>query len=163
MSQQEQERLTEKDFALFLGAKMRCQQKGHQYKDFIIDFKNIEYFVNSPFAKSYEVKPILRPLSDIKEQELIDIAKVIYGNPDSVKWRVEFNKYRNCHLVYRKHYNKRFTYCCETGEIECYDMDGVDECKDIYMNQHHVTKYLISKHLDVFGWIEKGLALDSTK
>lgn len=110
-----------------------------------------------------EVKPIKRHLSDMTEEEAIEIAAIIYGKPDSIKWRVERNKITNAFLVYRKHYSKRFVICLETGEIECYDMHAVDEQKDIYNNQHYVTKYLIEKGFDIFGWIGEGKAIDKTK
>jgi hypothetical protein len=129
----------------------------------LLTFSSLQYYCSEVYSKYYDIKPIVRPLSDIKEEELIEIAKIIYGQPDSVKWKVEFNKYRNCHLIYRRHYSKRFTFCCESGEIECYEMDAVDECKDVYMNQHFVTRYLISKQFDLYGWIKKGLAIDKTK
>jgi hypothetical protein len=170
------EKLTVQDLAMFIGCKVKY--RGNIYDLITISMSNGwesnqqyveigtlgEETSDDDISVDYdEVIPIIRPLSDITESELIDIAKIIYGQPDSVKWKVEFNKYRNCHLVYRKHYSKRFTFCCETGEIECYEMDMVDECKDIYNNQHYVTKYLISKQFDLFNWIQKGLAIDRNK
>lgn len=153
------EKLTVKDLAMFIGCKCWFgKREGFAGIGDIISPKVLGYV-----EQGFNCKPILRPLSDMTEEEAIEIAKIIYGQPDSVKWKVESNKYKKALLVYRRHYQKRFVICLESGEIECYDMDGVDESKDIYMNQHFVTKYLILKQFDVFGWIEKGLAIEKTK
>lgn len=157
------EKLTIQDLALFIGANAEHEILGVMPISTKWLFDIEDSMGEDVDFEMKLIKPILSPLSDLKEQQAIEIATIIYGQPDSVKWRVEANKYKKCFLIYRKHYSKRFTICLESGEIECYEMDGVDEPKDIYMNQHFVTKYLISKHFDIFGWIEKGLAISKTK
>lgn len=88
----------------------------------------------------YEVKPILRQLSDMTldeaafcakemfcdeaeapDERLTDMAKIAirdnFGGPHLASWRIGFL----------------------------------------------ITRYLMSKHFDLFGWIESGLAIDKTK
>lgn len=74
-----------------------------------------------------EAKPLLRPLSDITEEEL-----------------------RQCSIVY-----------CE-GHNNC-DTEDVCEWIAEWAGGAAITKYLLSKHFDLFGLIESGLAIDKTK
>lgn len=68
-----------------------------------------------------EVKPILRPLSDMTEEE-----KIEYG---------------------------------ETFK-EVKPFFGGDS---VYFESHETVRWLLSKHFDLFGLIEAGLAIDGTK
>ena len=126
------------------------------------------------------LRPILKPIAALDDLDCIKIAEIIYGRPDSVKWRVEKRFSSNAKLsffnVYRRHYSKSFTIDVPTGEIECYekeiattaipeplnDNEKVTE-KDIYNRQHEVTRFFLSHGYDIFGLIEDGIAIDKTK
>lgn len=104
-------------------------------------------------------KLLLRPVLDMQDSEAVDIAKIIYGQPDSVKWHTKRSK--DMITVFRKHYSNEFTICLESGEIECYDEEDKDKyVSSIYLNQHFVTKYLLSKGFDLFNLIGNELALN---
>lgn len=109
------------------------------------------------------IKPILRPLSDMTEEEAIEIGEIVIGTYDSVKFRVErkeSNTGRFQYLkVHKEHrgYGKSLT-IDENGEIDVYDNHD-DGSHSIYMKQHFVTKYLLSKGFDIFNLHEEKLCL----
>jgi hypothetical protein len=111
----------------------------------IVDFQ--EWYVE-------ECKPILRKLSSMTEVEARDIAVIMFGQPDSVKWRLE-NK-TNYLNVYRKHYHISFTIDLASGDVDIYDEGGIQTT----INHHFITKYLLSKGFDLFGLIDAGLAIE---
>lgn len=107
------------------------------------------------------IKPILRPLSDMTEEEAIDIAIIMYGQPDSVKWRMEDKG--NYFNVYRKHYAESFTIDKASGDIDRYSKGDGGMDLDVTLQHHFITAYMLSKGFDLFGLIEAGLAIDKTK
>jgi hypothetical protein len=107
--------------------------------------------------KFSEVKLLLRPLSYMTEEEAAFIGELVYGKPDSVKWRVEHKgNYLN---IYRKHYFKSITIDYASGDIDFYD-DGE---LDTSLQQTEIFRYLLSMDFDLFGLIPAGLAIDKTK
>src|SRR5690606_24799191 len=103
----------------------------------------------------------LRPLSDMTEEEAVDIAIIMYGKPDSVKWRMEDKG--DFFRVYRKHYSESFTIDKASGDIDRYSKcDGKSELETT-LQHHFITKYLLSRGFDLFGLIDSGLAIDKTK
>jgi hypothetical protein len=108
----EQEKISVQDLALYLGCKAFHQVLGE--KTISIAWLNdiIHYCGEDVDFELELIKPILRPLSDITEEEI-----------------------------------KQMEYFAPDGSLG-YSAQGY--------------KFLISKHFDVFGWIEKGLAIDST-
>lgn len=109
----------------------------------------------------HETTLILRPVSDLTEEEAVEIAKIMYGQPDSVKWRMKDKTHY--FKVYRKHYSKYFTIDKPSGEIDRYERDGDLDNLDTTMNHHLVTAYMVSCGFDLFGLIDAGLAIDKTK
>lgn len=105
--------------------------------------------------KYQDSKLILRPLSDMTKEEAEAIAIIMFGHPDSVKWRLE-NKgaYLN---VYRKHYHRSFTIDLASGDIDIYD-DGELQTT---LQHHYITVYLLSRGFDLFGLIDAGLAINA--
>lgn len=110
------------------------------------------------------IKPILRKLSSMTEEEAIEIGEIVIGSYDSVKFKADkklsnsgtFNYWK----VHKEHrgYGKSLT-IDENGEVDVYDSHN-DGTHTIYMKQHFVTKHLLSKHFDLFQLIESGLAID---
>lgn len=112
-------------------------------------------------SDALHLKPLLRPISDMTEEEATRIAIIMYGQPDSVKWRMEDKG--NYFNVYRRHYVESFTIDKASGDIDRYEKwDGETEIQ-ITLNHHFITHYLLSRGFDLFGLIEAGLAIDKTK
>lgn len=95
----------------------------------------------------FEVKPILRPLSDMTEEEAVEVAKLSEWEPHFRDVKVERTQYGD--LVVR------WDGCLEGGEV--FNATGAEfYCQE----QFH---YLLSRGFDLFNLIESGLAIDSTK
>lgn len=102
------------------------------------------------------IKLVLRPLSDMTEEEAAHIGQLVYGKPDSVKWRIE---HKNGYLkIYRKHYQKAITIDYASADLDFYDGDELDTS----LRQIEIFQYLLSKSFDLFGLIDAGLAIDKT-
>lgn len=86
-----------------------------------------------------EIKLILRPLSSMTEEEKEQIAKLM--SPKATKWLVEI-------LV------------LDAIRVETWG-DGMHSIAENYWPD--LFLYLLSKHFDLFGLIEKQEAIDSTK
>jgi hypothetical protein len=91
------------------------------------------------------IKPILRPLSDMTQEEAIETTKpvVIYGN---------VRKYE----VYENSFGKKVVSWGESMREKYVPQD--ETC---YVPRQFV--FLLSKHFDLFGLIEAGIAIDKTK
>jgi hypothetical protein len=110
-------------------------------------------------AKGYkynQVKPILRPLSDMTEEE----AKIYFGISESAE-------------VYKKNMyddHSEFLYRWEDRRRKYNTSDGMahsavgiaHNCENADMTPTQFL-FLLSKHFDLFGLIEAGLAIDATK
>jgi hypothetical protein len=123
-------------------------------------------------------KPILRPLSDMTEEEIVAAAKFICAVPNEQGFEYEIQKCHN--TVGAKFFNHKFTagqYLSiyneknrpETiGHIEVgwYSDNKIDrrKTKELWKvgGCHELTIYLLSKGFDLFGLIEAGLAIDKT-
>jgi hypothetical protein len=117
---------------------------GYDYKDLHLGCGEfaLGYPVDDVFAK--EVKPLLRPMSDLFEnivhnEEIVCVAKVIKNLDDSIEW---WNESRTA-----LHYP-------ETGEFCITSSDEL-----IYQTlNYNIVATLFKYHFDVFGLIKKGLA-----
>jgi hypothetical protein len=87
----------------------------------------------------YEVKPILRPLSDMTEDEARSVWGKCYGD--------DFGDGE-----------------CLLHLIATVDSDERNDSEfDVLLGYPDGWRYLLSRHFDLFGWIEAGLAIDKTK
>lgn len=107
-----------------------------------------------------QIKPILRPLSDMSEEERKELWKYIFKR--------EFNE--NGIIVFRKDRTTSTEprYVMSSGlERLGIEMNGTiwadSDLSPFKHNQHEVTLWLLSKRFDLFGLIESGLAIDKTK
>lgn len=107
------------------------------YEDIPID----SGFVNNMFYPVENIKPHLRPLSSMTEEEGITIFKIIYGD-DTEFSSVEVSD--NCIEIWNYDYNE----------------DGFSE-KNVYtiyfeeiVRSMEVLDYLLSHHFDIPHWIE---------
>ena len=161
--------LTAKELALYLG----CEAYGSQkYDDPLLSESrtgiliDIDLKENSAWLYSngvqqrflpHNVKPILRSLSDITEDELGELIIVFSGEDSSYyiasknTYGIEIDSKEDDGMCLNIHY---------AGGMDCV-------CKD--NNEYYaypgaqVFAYLLSKGFDLFGFIEQGLAIDATK
>lgn len=116
----------------------------------------IEYILGS--KTNDHGKPILRPLSDMTEEERAEIFYFIFGR--QFKGRTEWYKEKTTLQEPR--------WVLSQGV----DRVGIQMNGDIWadcdlhvykMNPHKNTLYLLSKSFDLFGLIDSGEAIDKTK
>jgi hypothetical protein len=115
----------------------------------ILDAYTYMNIVDGSFKDS-EVKLLLRPLSDMSEEEAVEMCKI---NTPEYRW--------DCIEIFDI-----------SGECIWYmdgsrsQGDGFDEANDLYIYFEHLNAkefaYLLSKGFDVFGLKEKGLAIYKT-
>lgn len=134
------DKLSVQDLAMFIGCEaeyMYVDEETHTGKGTLISVNlNLDRKINFPIViidkddnsryretkvNPDEVKPILRPLSDMTDEEI--------------------NEYK----VLKPEYT------------------SITDKKTLIKVDARSIKYLVSKHFDIFGWIEKGLAIDKTK
>jgi len=85
------------------------------------------------------IKPILRPLSDMTEDEARSVWGKCYGD--------DFGDGE-----------------CLLHLIATVDSDERNDSEfDVLLGYPDGWRYLLSRHFDLFGWIEAGLAIDKTK
>lgn len=110
-----------------------------------------------------ETKPVLRQIDSLTEVEAVEIAIIMHGKPDSVKWRMQdCGKYFS---IGRNHYVDSFTIDKASGEIDRYQYDSETKASELQttLNHHLITFYMISKGFDLFGLIDSGLAIEKSK
>jgi hypothetical protein len=100
-----------------------------------------------------DLKLILRPLSAMTENEAIEVAKIIWGQPDSVKWRAELKK--GYWDVKRKHHSKSITIDTDMGEVTYYEDN---ELADTHKH-HFVTLWMLKQGFDLFDLHAAGLCV----
>lgn len=134
---------------LYLGCEVQVEIYGQMRIVKFVGINDDYYFLHNSddsdgiryFKQKYPIKPILRPLSDIKEEEAKELGILLYtgvivGEPYKTDkfWIVPYG----------------------LTLTDYWEIDGK------VFNQHQ-TIYLLSKHFDLFGLIEAGLAFDKTK
>lgn len=110
------------------------------------------------------IKPLLRPLSSMTDEEVLAICKRacenVYGDYRFSKWTVGKSPHEMCHWdVTNKSSRHSFTVSSIDGDVMLYDGQEVDH---VYINSNHRFWYL--KHgFDLFDLIPNGEAIDKTK
>ena len=108
-----------------------------------------------------DIKPILRPLSDISKDELSNL------------WNIVFNREFNGVIhKFKANDTGRGSYAAERYVMHSgverlgVEFDGniwADSDLSVWRyNKHKITAYLLSNHFDLFGLIESGEAIDKT-
>jgi hypothetical protein len=98
------------------------------------------------------VKPILRPLSDLTNE-------IVIGNVKFVPIDILFEKEYPRHLS-KKYYNQTFYNYASVSHNGTAVSLKVYLGKIIEQNPRWIFEYLLKWHFDVFGLIEKGLAIN---
>lgn len=102
-------------------------------------------------------KPILRPFSEMTEEEMKELYFLVFKRA-----------FVGNNITHRDIGKKEERYVLWSGVERLFiysDGDIGADCDLAHFSVHQptVVKWMISKQLDVFGWIEKGLAIDKTK
>lgn len=95
-----------------------------------------------------DIKPILRSLSDMTEEESIWVAGLTFTDNVSKKKKAEYGR-----AIIGYHFLEE----AYSGELLRMAMEFSSN------DSFELTRYLLSKGFDLFGLIEAGLAIDKTK
>lgn len=95
--------------------------------------------------KYSEAKPILRPLSDMTEEEARELYRIFTGE----FWEDAF-------------WSDSPVLPCLENWVDI-DAEGYCSYMRIATGKPYAWRYLLSRHFDLFGWIPAGLAIDKTK
>jgi hypothetical protein len=104
----------------------------------------------------YEVKPILRPLSDMTEEEMKELYQIVFDRP-----------FLGNNITHREIGKKEERWVLWSGveRLFIYRDGDVDADSDLAHYRGHaptILKWQLSKHFDLFGLIAAGLAIDAT-
>lgn len=176
-------KLTPADLALYLGCEAKCynlEETGeltYEMTGKIISVscdENIKRPVRviKETYREYayairEIKPILRPLSDMTEDEEKEFVPLCAGSQIARfsrdqsgasnwrQWVVEFENGDVDHLVMNESGETWFRSYFESAESRRNWSNTV--------NQHQQTVWLLRHRFDIFEWTKSGLAIDKTK
>jgi hypothetical protein len=128
------------------------------------------YFENQEngYAIIDDVAPILRPLSDMTEDEALKLCSIvsptIFGDFRYKKWIVtkerEWDSTQKNYTVKREGDDHSFEVDCLDGDILLWEDNKMIDSP--YMDFNYRFEYL-KMGFDIFGLIESGLAIDATK
>jgi len=131
--------------------------------------EGIKAFTNSIlFSEPNRIKPILRPLSDMTEDECLKLCSIvsptIFGDFRYKKWAVSIERIwdstQKNYTVKREGDSHSFEVDCIDGDILLWD-DG-QMIDSPYMNFNYRFEYL-KMGFDIFGLIEDNLAVNACK
>lgn len=88
------------------------------------------------FSESNRIKPILRPLSDLKQPDYLELYEILNKEEDNAYGSGQSEQYKRNYAVL--------------------NLTGPGYKPTVFV-------WLLSKHFDLFGLIEAGLAIDKTK
>lgn len=133
----------------------------HKGDSITIDGKLI-FHINNVLEFKGIIKPILRPLSDMTEEEILEVAKITNCLP--IRWQ------ENYKVVKPENPNEGIEIRCGSYSVRVtfkgciYFHDYTKPNAAIYLPKTpDIIRCLLSKHFDLFGLIESGLAVDKTK
>jgi hypothetical protein len=111
-----------------------------------------------------EIKLILRPLSDMSDEECSDIYTISRDRILHDYSQDDFHviKNNNGFLIHRLDWLNEPLMLGFNGQIYSVVEDGNKKHIEPVRNQHEITKYLLSKQFDLFNLIPEGLAIDKT-
>jgi hypothetical protein len=133
----------------------------------LVNHEHHEYWMGIDIPNN--IKPILRPISDMTDEEILQVCEIANHLPfvNKKKWEIkrekdnifirsEFSDYS--FMIY---INDRTGF----GDVNVYRAHDPDD--EIELEQTGdialITKFYLERRLDCFGWIEQGLAINKTK
>lgn len=150
--------LTAADLAMFLGAKCRVDVVDW-YLDSVMEI-NLQML--SYVTDGVTVKPILRPLSDMTEEELLEFAKLCSGAEYVEIVESAISNYKNVMCFADFHDSERLV-VNDRGEVWYASYFQNKPAGRNTINHHEQTVWLLRHHFDIFEWAKAGLAIDKTK
>lgn len=144
------EKLTATEAAFYLGERC-CVYKGDRLIRTETVIPQMLIDMDSMLTAFYTYKLLLRPLSDMTEEELMELCRV---NTPKLRWdSIEIFDVDEHKIWY--------------ADGSMWHGDGVSELNDLHiyfaeMNPKSFA-YLLSIGIDLFSWIESGKAIDKTK
>lgn len=129
---------------------------------------------------AFNIKPILRPLSDMADEEAKKVVMIALKRDDATGLKINRTPERNYVSIWYAQWlpmgdyqKKQWTECdleiCISDDFTIYNHtfyrkgNGTAVGNEPLYHQHETTAYLLSKGFDLFGLIEAGLAIDKTK
>lgn len=106
-----------------------------------------------------DVKPILRPIESMTEDERAAIWEIVFNRP--------FPQSGRTMIVDRETHSAHPRWILMSGverlgiSFNGYDVWADSDLQHWKHNQHEITRYLLSKHFDLFDLIPSGLAISS--
>ena len=136
--------LTAADLALYLGCEVLVPyapqtERIGQLREVGQKSSWVRFELHTSAYKSHEIKPILRPLSDMTEEEARDLCQIVDGDESE---QVAENSALKYFRQREEWYGARIY---------------------LLLGKPNAWRYLLSKYFDLFGWIPAGLAIDKTK
>lgn len=162
----EKKELTVADLALYLGCEVLFENEVYVLEGVNERVARPYQICIGPWVKIKDVKPILRPLSDMSDKELLEFAELCtYANGFEIEKAVAVN-YKRVKCLFGDGWNQQVEYLIvnESGETWYTSYFNNEEAggRNV-VNQHEQTIWLIRHQFDIFGWIKSGLAIDKTK
>lgn len=141
---------------LYLGCEL---ERGGRVTGALLDAAN-----EAAFNAWEDCRPILRPLTDMTEEEVLELCKVaspeIFGDYRFSKWIVERSPHEYCHwTVSNKNSLDYFNISSVDGDVDIYGKDGEFDPTNIDSNYRF---WYLKKGFDIFDLILEGLAIDKT-
>lgn len=161
-------KLTASDLALYMGCE--CQTSTRTGTIDIVNSRGFCIVLDGVYSWSEpikNIKPILRPLSDMTDEEEKEFVPLCAGSQIARfsrdqsgasnwrQWIVEFENGDVDHLIMNESGETWFRSYFESAERRRNWSNTI--------NQHKQTVWLLRHHFDLFGWIPAGLAIDKTK
>lgn len=112
-----------------------------------------------------DCKPILRPMSDLYKEidgavHIVELAKIATSKTLSDKgdWELgnEYDWFGNAFRVVRNSFSLAIFYYHEKTQSFHFSSNGVE----IHASRLRLFNYLFEHHFDIYGLIDKGLAID---
>jgi hypothetical protein len=127
---------------LYLGCDVaRFDSEGVRYKNAVNGAWLIEAFEKGG-RNFYTYKPILRPISDMQDDELKAIAKIS---------DIDFKE-------------RSFDHACALANVKTHGLNAIKFNENLNpIEVFEISRFLLSCGFDLFGLIESGIALDKTK
>lgn len=151
----------DKDYGDFLGGSLIPNEIDQIYYDIHLDeWPEGEIMpFNDDTSEDCRIKPILRRVEDMTEEEMEGIWLLIFGQPFP-NWGnilfIEKTMRKPSHWIMKADADRAFVQC--DGRVYA----DTNFCmKDYGFNPHLITHYLLSNGFDLFGLIDAGLAIDS--
>lgn len=170
---------------LYLNSGIMCLRSGEGNNEYELTGISLEklrkiwwvYFDDreDSYGMMEDVFPILRPLSDITDEELLHCGKLICAIPNHKSGEFEALPKRTSNTVGVHYTSKHFTSLnyfsiwnetdSKVGHIEMGWFEGDKRKKELWRvgGYHEATKYLLERGFDIYGLIKAKLAVDKTK